>query len=85
MQEKKSHGLNDQIASTSSYVPPGKVPGAVSEVSEELVAKNDKLKVELEDFKKKIVKKFPFTTFLSVLPAQAFKLFEEFDYACPRG
>src|SRR3989344_2260 len=23
MQEKKSHGLNDQIASTSSYVPPG--------------------------------------------------------------
>jgi len=83
MQEKKSHGLNDQIASTSSYVPPGKVPGAVSEVSEELVAKNDKLKVELEDFKKKIVKKFPFTTFLSVLPAQAFKLFEEDEGLLP--
>src|SRR3989338_6585628 len=83
MQEKKSHGLNDQIASTSSYVPAGKTLGTMPQISEELVAKNDKLKVELEDFKKKIVKKFPFTTFLSVLPAQAFKLFEEDEGLLP--
>ena len=51
MQEKKSHGLNDQIASTSSYVPAGKTLGTMPQISEELVAKNDKLKVELEDFK----------------------------------
>lgn len=83
MQEKKSHGLNDQIASTNSYVPAGKTPGAMPQISEELSAKNEKLKDELEDFKKKIIKKFPFTTFLSVLPNQAFKIFEEDEGLLP--
>src|SRR3989344_3644975 len=53
------------------------------QISEETVAKNEKIKEQLEDFKKKLIKKFPFTTFLSVLPVQAFKLFEEDEGLLP--
>ena len=77
MHEKKNHGLNEAMSSSASYVPPGKIPGAVSSLADENSEKNEKLKNQLEDFKKKLVKKFPFTTFLSVLPSQAFKMFEE--------
>lgn len=77
MQEKKTHGLNDAMSSSGSYVPPSKIPGAMPQISTEGEKKNDKLKEQLEDFKKKLVKKFPFTTFLSVLPTSAFKMFEE--------
>lgn len=83
MQEKKGQGLNEQMNSASGYLPPGKIPGALPQISEELAAKNDKLKEELEELKKKLIKKFPFTTFLSVLPAQAFKLFEEDEGLLP--
>ena len=83
MSGKQPHGLNDQMASPSAYVPPGKISGAVSDVSSEVIAKNDKIKEELEEFKKKLIKKFPFTSFLSVLPAQAFKLFEEDEGLLP--
>jgi len=36
-----------------------------------------KIKGKLEDFKKKVVKKFPFTIALGVLPEDSYKLFEE--------
>ncbi|MBM3232165.1 hypothetical protein FJZ21_02175 [Candidatus Pacearchaeota archaeon] len=83
MQEKKSHGLNDAVSSSSGYIPPSKIPGAMPQISAEDSKKNDKLKEELEEFKKKVLKKFPFTTFLSVIPAQAFKLFEEDEGLLP--
>lgn len=83
MQEKKNHGLNDAMSSSGSYISPSKIPGAVPQVSNEDSAKNDKIKEQLEDFKKKLIKKFPFTTFLSVIPAQAFKLFEEDEGLLP--
>lgn len=83
MQEKKTHGLNDAMSSSRSYVPPSKIPGAMPQISAEDEKKNDKLKEQLEDFKKKLVKKFPFTTFLSVLPTQAFKIFEEDEGLLP--
>ena len=83
MTEKHPHGLHEQIGGASSYVSPDKIPGAMPQVPEELVKKADKLKEELEDFKKKIVKKFPFTHFLSVLPAQSFKIFEEDEGLLP--
>ena len=83
MQEKKNHGLNDAMTSSSGYIPPNKIPGAMPQISSEDEKKNEKLKEELEDFKKKLVKKFPFTTFLSVLPAPAFKLFEEDEGLLP--
>ena len=37
----------------------------------------DKLRQKLESFKKSIIKKFKFTKFLCLLPAQAFQMFEE--------
>lgn len=83
MQEKKTHGLNDAMSSSRAYVPPSKIPGAMPQISAEDEKKNDKLKEQLEDFKKKLVKKFPFTTFLSVLPTQAFKIFEEDEGLLP--
>ncbi len=83
MAEKHPHGLHDQMSGPSSYVPPGKIPGAMPQVPEELIKKADKLKEELEDFKKKLVKKFPFTHFLSILPAQSFKIFEEDEGLLP--
>ncbi len=83
MQENKKHGLNDAVSSSVSYVPPSKIPGAMPQISSEDEKKNDKLKEQLEEFKKKLVKKFPFTTFLSVIPAQAFKLFEEDEGLLP--
>lgn len=83
MQENKKHGLNDAVSSSSGYIPPSKIPGAMPQISTEDEKKNDKLKEQLEEFKKKLVKKFPFTTFLSVLPAQAFKLFEEDEGLLP--
>jgi len=83
MQEKKPHGLNDQLNSSGGYVPPEKISGALPQVSGESSAKNDKIKEELDDFKKKLIKKFPFTTFLSVLPSQASKLFEEDEGMLP--
>lgn len=82
MQEKKNHGLNDAMSASSGYIPPNKIPGAMSTISED-EKKNDKLKNDLEDFKKKLLKKFPFTTFLSVLPAPSFKIFEEDEGLLP--
>src|SRR3989338_10022360 len=83
MSGKQPHGLNDQMASPTAYVPPSKIPGAVVPQSSAELAKDEKLKEELEEFRKKVVKKFPFTSFLSVLPAQAFKLFEEDEGLLP--
>ena len=83
MQEKKTHGLNDAMSSSGGYYPPSKIPGAMPQITDEMSAKNDKLKEQLEDFKKKLVKKFPFTTFLSVLPTPAFKMFEEDEGLLP--
>tara|TARA_Y100000310_G_scaffold345439_1_gene465036 strand:+ start:1112 stop:2929 length:1818 start_codon:yes stop_codon:yes gene_type:complete len=75
---KSVKGLKDQMNEPVKYDPnnPQGVPG-MPEVSEEALKKADKVKKELEDFKKKIVKKFPFTKFLCVLPAHSFKFFEE--------
>ncbi len=80
---KSDLGLGAQLNAGSSYTPPNKIPGAQPQVPEEMIHKADKLKEELEDFKKKIIKKFPFVHFLSVLPAQAFKLFEEDEGLLP--
>ena len=80
---KSDSGLGGHLGGGSSYTPPSKVPGAQPQVPEELVHKADKLKEELEDFKKKLIKKFPFVHFLSILPAQSFKLFEEDEGLLP--
>jgi predicted nucleotidyltransferase len=87
MEDKKpvqapvAKGLSDQMAIPLKYDPnnPKGVPG----IDDESLKKADKVKKELEDFKKKVVKKFPFTVFLSVLPASSFKFFEEDEGLLP--
>ena len=34
MQEKKPHGLNDAMTSSNSYVAPGKIPGAMPQITD---------------------------------------------------
>ncbi|MGV8142112.1 MAG: nucleotidyltransferase domain-containing protein [Candidatus Pacearchaeota archaeon] len=80
---KSDSGLGGQLGTNPTYTHPSKVPGAQPQIPEELVHKADKLKEELEDFKKKLIKKFPFIHFLSVLPAQSFKIFEEDEGLLP--
>lgn len=64
--------LGSHISSTDKYIPQGQMP-----VPSETVKDAEKLQKELEEFKKKVVKKFPFAVSLSILPAQSFKFFEE--------
>ena len=83
MSEKMPSDLHGQLSNSKTYVTSEKMPGTELQTTEELVKKSDKLKEELEDFKKKVVKKFPFLHFLSVLPAQSFKIFEEDEGLLP--
>jgi len=71
MEENKKHDLSGQISSPSNYVPPEKITG--NSGGEE----TDKVKKELENFKKELLKKFKFSISLSVIPANASKIFEE--------
>lgn len=70
--EKKPHSLGSHISQHDGYVPPAQLP-----VPSEHVKEAEKVREQLEDLKKKIVKKFPFTLSLSILPAPAFPIFEE--------
>ena len=82
MQDKKSNlkGLKDQINSPVKYSPSD---SSNSGVPENMLKKADKVKTELENFKKKVVKKFPFLLSLSVLPANSSKFFEEDEGLLP--
>lgn len=80
MSDKQTHGLHNQISGGVSY--DAKQASAPLN-SEEMIQKAEKLKNELEDFKKKLLKKFPFINFLSVLPAQFSKSFEEDEGLLP--
>ncbi|MDP4039708.1 MAG: nucleotidyltransferase domain-containing protein [Candidatus Pacearchaeota archaeon] len=71
---KGPQGLKDQLSNAVKYDPNSPLG---PQISDEELKKADKMKKELEDFKKKVVKKFPFIHFLSVLPANSFKFFEE--------
>lgn len=70
--EKKPASLGSHISQHDGYVPPAQLP-----VPSEQVKEAEKVREQLEDLKKKIVKKFPFTLSLSILPAPAFPIFEE--------
>ena len=81
---KKPAGLSDTINSPLKYDPknPTGVP-AGSGLSQEAIKEMDKVKKNLEEFKKKLVKKFPFALALSILPAYSFKIFEEDEGLLP--
>ncbi|MCH7568082.1 MAG: nucleotidyltransferase domain-containing protein [Nanoarchaeota archaeon] len=77
-EKPKNLGLSGQISSPTKYTPPSEMP-----IPSEALKETDKVKKELEDFKKKVIKKFPFTISLSILPAHSFKLFEEDEGLLP--
>jgi predicted nucleotidyltransferase len=77
MDDKKSN-LGSHISNNDKYVPQSPLP-MPTETSKDA----EKMQKELDDFKKKVVKKFPFTVALSMLPAQSFKLFEEDEGMLP--
>ncbi len=79
MEPKKSDSLTGQISNPTKYDPNlGKVS-----LPEDPLKEIEKIKVKLEDFKKKMVKKFPFTISLSLLPNDSFKFFEEDEGLLP--
>ena len=78
METEKKHGLSEQISNNTQYVPPNQMPMPAENAKEA-----EKLKNELEDLKKKILKKFNFALALCVLPAQSFKWFEEDEGLTP--
>ena len=83
--EKKPDSLTDNLSSAEKYRPsvsPGAAVGAGPGMPPQI--DYQKLKKKLEDFKKKIVKKFPFIISLGVLPHNAFAMFEE-EEGLPRG
>ncbi len=88
MSEKQPHELHNQPSgevfhgSKQSHSLE-KIPQGMPQAPEELLKKADKLKEELEDFKKKIVRKFSFVSFLSILPTNSFKIFEEDEGILP--
>jgi len=84
MEEKKPSNLA-QIPNQRKYESaPNMIPGAPSkEEIEKAQHQFEKLKNKLDDFRKKVVKKYKFTMALCLLPANACPLFEE-DEALPK-
>ena len=77
--EGKHPGLSEQIARPLKYD-----PNLKNQISpEETLKEAEKIKKELEEFKKKVIKKFPFVIALSILPSNSFKLFEEDEGLLP--
>lgn len=72
--EKKPENLADNLSSSSKYshvTPPGMPLESKQSID------FPKLKKKLDDFKKKLMKKFPFTISLGILPPNANLMFEE--------
>jgi predicted nucleotidyltransferase len=84
MEAKKPANLAG-INSQNQYVPQNQLmPKAPSKEEVEKMQKEfDKLKEKLDDFKKKVLKKYKFTMAICVLPGNASVLFEE-DEALPK-
>ncbi|MFH1290062.1 MAG: nucleotidyltransferase domain-containing protein [Nanoarchaeota archaeon] len=81
--EKKPESLADNLSSGSKYnsikPPMGLPPAGEPQQAFDF----NKLKKKLEDFKKRLLKKFPFTVALSILPPTSFVMFEE-DEGLPK-
>ena len=75
MDEKKPKNLSSYISASGE---PGKPPVSSGTMTPDDF---DKLKEKLEAFKKIIVKKFPFTMALGLLPAKAYPMLEEEEIA----
>lgn len=75
MAMKKPDSLSDELKNPSvEYHPNQKLPG---EMTEEAKKEVDKTKQKLEEFKKEVLKKFPFTLAIGITPPQAAEKFDE--------
>ncbi|PIN94155.1 hypothetical protein COU54_00095 [Candidatus Pacearchaeota archaeon CG10_big_fil_rev_8_21_14_0_10_31_24] len=92
MSEKKDKSLKGQLTSGSPYVSqtlPSSIPQGMmqtqSQQEAQLKAQKefDELKEVLESFRKNVVKKYPFSMAISLLPGPASAMFEE-DEALPK-
>src|SRR3989344_5429670 len=82
--EKKPENLADNLSSSNKYRPnvaPGLPMGMSAGMPQQI--DYEKLKKKLEDFKKKMLKKFPFIISLGILPPNANPMFEE-DEGLPK-
>ena len=73
MDEKKLKGLSRYIAGNGEEKQPAKSEGEPKDF--------EKVKEKLEAFKKDLIKKFPYTRSLGLLPAKAYPIFEEEEIA----
>ena len=73
MSDKKPESLADNLSSPRKYVPSDHSQNPAHQTQIDF----NKLKTKLDSFKKKVLKKFPFTKSLGILPPQSFQLFEE--------
>jgi len=73
---KKPTNLSEEIKDSSVNYDPNapKLPGDIPEAQKKEI---DKTREKLEDFKKEILKKFPFTLALGITPPQAAERFDE--------
>lgn len=82
--DKKPESLAENLSSSSKYRPsvaPGMPMGMQGGMPQQI--DYQKLKKKLEDFKKKMLKKFPFIISLGILPPNASMMFEE-DEGLPK-
>jgi len=79
--DKKPESLADNLSSAGKYIPKDKLGAAGEQEGPKIDI--EKLKSKLEDFKKKVVKKFPFTKALVVVPGNASIMFED-DEGLPK-
>jgi len=72
--KEKKENLIDEVKDISLDYQKQKIPGEISEAQKEEMEKTRK---ELEEFKKKILNKYKFTTAIGILPPQASEKIEE--------
>lgn len=83
MSEKAPKNLAEQSSISKKYEEQPKVAGVTPEQQSKQMAELEKIKGKVESLKKAIVKKYPFTIALGLLPMNSFALFEE-DEGLPK-
>ncbi|MCU0642452.1 MAG: hypothetical protein MUF61_02640, partial [archaeon] len=83
MPEKKPKNLAEQSNTAKKYDDQAKIKEMLPENQAKQIEEFEKMKKKLDEFKKLIIKKYPFTIALGLLPVNAFQLFEE-DEALPK-
>lgn len=77
-EEKVREALDKSMQKMQDYKAKGKAEGVVpSEIPEDVKKEMEKTREKLESFKKTIIKKYPFTLSIGIIPPQAAEKFDE--------